>query len=241
VEADRGNDGLWKARKTIRPFSALPTNLGNRKNRFPHSHRRGGDEQNMKSSRKGAAKAARLKLAVQAHFWIGKDFDVQMPPRLTGQLHEAGEPRRTGDLKGNGFSRAGHDAENATALAAEGCLSTIQNHPSGAEALGSSCRVCGTTKEAAEKPRKTGESPEKHPAGAEAHSLLSTSCGTTEVVPCYKARPIRSFSAASKAVPFQSPFSCARNVQAIAPGRLTATSLNAQRSIPRPSGSPIPG
>jgi transposase InsO family protein len=36
----RGNDGLWKARKTkIEPFSALPTNLGNRTGRFPHSLR----------------------------------------------------------------------------------------------------------------------------------------------------------------------------------------------------------
>jgi hypothetical protein len=39
VEVDVGNDGLWKARKTIKPFSALPTNLGNRYDRFPHSHR----------------------------------------------------------------------------------------------------------------------------------------------------------------------------------------------------------
>jgi hypothetical protein len=30
IEAGRGNDGLWKARKTMKLFSALPTNLGNR-------------------------------------------------------------------------------------------------------------------------------------------------------------------------------------------------------------------
>src|ERR1035438_6172761 len=40
IEAGRGNDGLWEARKTMVLFSALPTNLGNRGSRFPHSHRR---------------------------------------------------------------------------------------------------------------------------------------------------------------------------------------------------------
>ena len=30
IEAGRGNDGSWKARKTVVLFSALPTNLGNR-------------------------------------------------------------------------------------------------------------------------------------------------------------------------------------------------------------------
>jgi hypothetical protein len=29
----------WKARKTMMLFSTLPTNLGNRSSRFPHSHR----------------------------------------------------------------------------------------------------------------------------------------------------------------------------------------------------------
>jgi hypothetical protein len=38
-------------------------------------------------------------------------------------------------------------------------------------------------KEAAERPRKTGEDPEIHPAGAKAHDLLSAAYGTTEVVP----------------------------------------------------------
>jgi hypothetical protein len=57
------------------------------------------------------------------------------------------------------------------------------------------------TSEAAEKPGKMGEYPEKHPAGAKAHPLLSAYCGTTEVVPCYKARLKRSFSAASEVVP----------------------------------------
>jgi len=56
---------------------------------------------------------------------------------------------------------------------------------------------------AAEKPLKAGEHPERHPAGAKAHPFLSTSCGTTEVVPCYKARPIRSFSAVSSALSCQ--------------------------------------
>jgi hypothetical protein len=28
IEAGHGHDGLWKARKTIVPFSALPTILG---------------------------------------------------------------------------------------------------------------------------------------------------------------------------------------------------------------------
>jgi hypothetical protein len=64
-------------------FSTLPTNLGNRAGRigreehhvarFPHSHRRGYDEQSMKESRKGAVRAARLTAALQAHCWIGKD------------------------------------------------------------------------------------------------------------------------------------------------------------------------
>jgi hypothetical protein len=65
-------------------FSTLPTNLGNRAGRigreehhvarFPHSHRRGYDEQSMKESRKGAVRAARLTAALQAHCWIGKDL-----------------------------------------------------------------------------------------------------------------------------------------------------------------------
>jgi hypothetical protein len=65
-------------------FSTLPTNLGNRAGRigreehhvarFPHSHRRGYDEQSMKESRKGAVRAARLTAALQAHCWIGKDW-----------------------------------------------------------------------------------------------------------------------------------------------------------------------
>ena len=38
-ESGGGNDGLREARKTIVLFSDLPTNLGNRSNRFPHSHR----------------------------------------------------------------------------------------------------------------------------------------------------------------------------------------------------------
>jgi hypothetical protein len=74
VQADRGNDGLWKARKTMVLFSALPTNLGNRKSRFPHFHRRDQDEQHMKSSPRGAVRAARLILTLQAHSWIGKDY-----------------------------------------------------------------------------------------------------------------------------------------------------------------------
>jgi hypothetical protein len=40
-------------------------------------------------------------------------------------LHEAVEPRGTRDLKGHGFSRADHEAENATALAAEGCIFAV--------------------------------------------------------------------------------------------------------------------
>ncbi|MGO9775156.1 MAG: hypothetical protein ACLPM3_01045, partial [Terracidiphilus sp.] len=40
---------------------------------IPHSHRRDEDEQNMKSSRKGAVRAARLTATLQAHSWIGKD------------------------------------------------------------------------------------------------------------------------------------------------------------------------
>jgi hypothetical protein len=40
---------LWKARKTMILFSALPTNLGNRSSRFPHSHRHDydGDEEHL--------------------------------------------------------------------------------------------------------------------------------------------------------------------------------------------------
>ena len=54
-------------------FSTLPTTLGNRYGRFPHSHRHDDYEQYVKSSRKGAVRAARLKQSVQAHSWIGKD------------------------------------------------------------------------------------------------------------------------------------------------------------------------
>jgi hypothetical protein len=39
TEADGGNAGQWKAWKTIKPFPTLPTDLGNRSSRFPHSHR----------------------------------------------------------------------------------------------------------------------------------------------------------------------------------------------------------
>jgi hypothetical protein len=42
-----------------------------------------------------------------------------------------------------------------------------------------------------------GESLEKHPSGAKAHVDFKATYGTTEVVPCYKARRILSFSAAS--------------------------------------------
>jgi hypothetical protein len=35
-----GNDGLWTLRKTKGRFSSVPTALGNREARFPHSHRR---------------------------------------------------------------------------------------------------------------------------------------------------------------------------------------------------------
>ncbi len=35
TEADGGNAGRWKAWKTIKPFPTLPTDLGNRSNRFP--------------------------------------------------------------------------------------------------------------------------------------------------------------------------------------------------------------
>jgi hypothetical protein len=48
-----------------------------------------------------------------------------------------------------------------------------------------------------------GDSSQKTSCWAKAHRLLSAVCGTTKVVPCYKARSRRSFSAASKAVPFQ--------------------------------------
>jgi hypothetical protein len=53
MEAGCGNDGLWKARKTMVLFSALPTNLGNRSSRFPHSHCHDydGDEISPKTSR----------------------------------------------------------------------------------------------------------------------------------------------------------------------------------------------
>jgi hypothetical protein len=52
-KAGGGNDGLWKARKTIVLFSTLPTNLGNRSNRFPHSHRHDydGNELNIPKNR----------------------------------------------------------------------------------------------------------------------------------------------------------------------------------------------
>jgi hypothetical protein len=49
-QVDRGNGGLWKTRKTIMLFSALSTNLGNRKNRFPHSHRHDYDEKDVRKS-----------------------------------------------------------------------------------------------------------------------------------------------------------------------------------------------
>jgi hypothetical protein len=59
-----------------RAFPGLPTDLGNRPNRFPHSHRRD-SEKSMKSSAQGAIGAARPNPTVQAHFWIGKDFMTQ--------------------------------------------------------------------------------------------------------------------------------------------------------------------
>ena len=43
TEADGGNAGRWKAWKTIKLFPTLPTDLGNRSNRFPHSHRHDDD------------------------------------------------------------------------------------------------------------------------------------------------------------------------------------------------------
>jgi len=39
TEADGGNAGRWKAWKTMKLFPTLPNDLGNRSNRFPHSHR----------------------------------------------------------------------------------------------------------------------------------------------------------------------------------------------------------
>jgi hypothetical protein len=41
--AGRGNGGLWKARKTIVPFSALPTDLGNRAKIMPREKLMPGD------------------------------------------------------------------------------------------------------------------------------------------------------------------------------------------------------
>jgi hypothetical protein len=41
-----------------------------------------------------------------------------------GQSHEDRESRETPDLKGHGFSRAAFEAQDATALAAEGCIMT---------------------------------------------------------------------------------------------------------------------
>jgi hypothetical protein len=41
----------------------------------------------------------------------------------------------------------------------------------------------GRTLEAADKPRKTGEYPERHPAGAKAHVDFKATYGTTKVVP----------------------------------------------------------
>ena len=57
-----GNDGLWKARKTVVLFSALPTNLGNRWSRFPHSHGHGYDEISIKKRRKSPAVNVKLSL-----------------------------------------------------------------------------------------------------------------------------------------------------------------------------------
>jgi hypothetical protein len=69
-----------------RAFPGLPTDLGNRPNRFPHSHRRD-SEKSMKSSAQGAIGAARPNPTVQAHFWIGKDWGaglagVEIFPRV---------------------------------------------------------------------------------------------------------------------------------------------------------------
>jgi hypothetical protein len=39
IEADGRNAGRREGWKTMKLFSTLPTDLGNRSNRFPHSHR----------------------------------------------------------------------------------------------------------------------------------------------------------------------------------------------------------
>jgi len=57
IEAGRGNDGLWKGRKTMVLFSALSTNLGNRSSRFPHSHRHDDDEDELNILKTGPLKA----------------------------------------------------------------------------------------------------------------------------------------------------------------------------------------
>ena len=42
---------------------------------------------------------------------------------IAGQSHETFEPQSARALKGHGFSRADFEAHNASALAAEGCIS----------------------------------------------------------------------------------------------------------------------
>jgi hypothetical protein len=49
-------------------------------------------------------------------------------------------------LKGHGFSRADFEAQNASALAAEGCIFTFLNLPSGAKAQDFQELPCGTAK-----------------------------------------------------------------------------------------------
>src|SRR5258708_7417043 len=84
-----GNDGLWKARKTIMPFSDLPTNLGNRCAIIHISP--APTTMNLKSSPQGAIPDALPTKALQAHSRIGKDCFR----RIRGGRRSPQEEKRT--------------------------------------------------------------------------------------------------------------------------------------------------
>ena len=73
----RGNDGLWKARKTIMPFSALPTKPWKSKIRFPHSPPpRLRLLISINLGTKGAFTSSPNPSVLQAHPSIGKDWET---------------------------------------------------------------------------------------------------------------------------------------------------------------------
>jgi nucleoside phosphorylase len=150
-----------------------------------------------------ACAGAGVDAAARAFAEIEKDGPVSfvISTGWAGALSEEFEAGSAYRVCGVVDARTGERFE--TARSADGVQIGKGAFPQGLKPSESYRSVSGTAEEAAEKSRKMGEYPEMHPSGAKAHPLLSASCGTTKVVPCYKAQPTRSFSAASGAVPFQ--------------------------------------